>query len=300
MLSSRCPACRSDAVRLVRNLRRDGQLARCAQCGHLRLLGCPTRPDHDDYASLDSDSYQRSMEPERRGSAKEVIQALQRLGATGPLLDVGCSYGWLLTSARAAGFESYGVEPSPSVVTVAQKAGLAVRPGHFPEEHWSRADWGVISFLDVLEHIEDIETVLSAVVELLRPGGHLVIQVPVTDGPVFGTARLIELLSGGHWDGPLRRMLQMEFASPHVHYFSRRSLGALLDRFGFELAAESHLPIAQHNLADRVSWSHDITIGQRVQAMGLRVLVESGRMLGRHDLLQVVARWISTRSTIAR
>jgi len=274
----------------VRNLRGGGRLLRCARCGHLELADWPVRPEADEYAGVDPDSYRRSMWPERQASAALLVRDLMRTGAQGPLLDVGCSFGWLLRAAGEAGFEAFGIDPSESAVAAARSSGLAVRQGLFPQQDWGRSDWEVITFLDVLEHIPDLDGVLGAAATRLKPGGFLAVQVPLSTGTVFLAAQAAESFSGGRVDGPLRRMLQVEFPYPHVHYFSRRSLEALLARFGLETVLTSEGPIATGNLTDRVSWSEKVTVAHRIQALGLGLLVGVGRLLGRNDLLRLVAR----------
>ena len=219
-----------------------------------------------------------------------MIADLLQARIPGPLLDVGCSFGWLLQEAAAAGIEAYGIDPSATAVESATAAGLAVRQGFFPEEDWGKQDWGVIAFMDVLEHIPDLDAVLKAAVRRLRPGGAIAIQVPVSTGAVFQTASFLERITGGTLAEPLGRMLQLGFPYPHVHYFCRRSLEALLSRFGFGRLTAVDAPIATGNFADRVSWSRKISPAQRLEAAGLAAVVAFGRMIGRSDLLRVVAR----------
>lgn len=230
------------------------------------------------------------MMTERLGAARSLMSDLKAAGAAGPLLDVGCSYGWMLEAASEAGFEAYGVEPSPSAVESARARGLQVRRGHFPEEDWGRRDWGVISYLDVLEHIEDVDGALEETARRLRPGGFLALQLPVSTGAVYRFASSLEGLTLGLADGPLRRMLQLAYPYPHVHYFCRSSVEALLARFGFETVRASFEPIATGNLEDRVSWSPTVTPSQRIQALGLGVVLRLGRLTGRNDILRIVSR----------
>jgi SAM-dependent methyltransferase len=250
----------------------------------------PVRPELDEYAGVDPEAYRRSMWPERENAAVALVEDLLRAGASGPLLDVGCSFGWLLRVASGRGFESHGIDPSESAVAAARAAGLSVREGLFPEEDFGRRDWGVITFMDVIEHLPRLDATLEAAVARLRPGGLLAVQVPVSTGTVFGAARALESMTGGAADAPLRRMLQMDFPYPHLHYFNRRSLETLLGRLGLKTVLASEGPIATGNLVDRVSWSARPTAAHRVEAAALWLLVTGGRAAGRNDLLRLVAR----------
>lgn len=285
-----CGACGSGVLQAFRVLRGGARLLRCRTCKHIQLDGCEIRPGEDEFAGVDPESYRRSMWPERSAAARRMVADLALAKISGPLLDVGCSFGWLVREAAAAGIEAYGVDPSPTAVEAGTAAGLAVRGGFFPEEDWGRRDWGVIAFMDVLEHIPDLDHVLEAVKRHLSPGGVLAIQVPVSTGVVFRTALTLERISGGAVAEPLDRMLQLDFPYPHIHYFCRRSLEALLSRLGFRTLVATESPIATGNFADRVSWSGKISPWQRLQAAGLAALVATGRLIHRSDLLRVIAR----------
>lgn len=286
----RCSACASGPLSALRRLRRGGRLLRCGLCGHFELADWPVRPDADEYAGVDPEAYRRSMWPERETAAVGLVGDLRRAGATGPLLDVGCSFGWLLRVASGAGFAAHGIDPSESAVETAQAAGLSVRRGLFPEEDFGRRDWGVMTFMDVIEHLPQLDATLEAAVSRLRPGGFLAVQVPVSTGSVFAAARALEAMSGGAVDGPLRRMLQMEFPYPHLHYFNRRSLEALFRRLGLQTVLATEGPIATGNMVDRVSWSARPTPAHRLEAAGLWLLVAGGRVARHNDLLRLVAR----------
>jgi SAM-dependent methyltransferase len=284
-----CGACGAGVLRAFRVLRRGERLLRCLTCGHIQLDGFRIRSGEDEFAGVDPESYRRSMWPERSSAARRMVADLLLAKIPGPLLDVGCSFGWLVREAAAAGIEAYGIDPSTTAVESAKATGLAVRRGFFPDEDWGRQDWGAIAFMDVLEHIPDLDGVLTAAIRRLRPGGFIAIQVPVSTGAVFQTALMLERISGGALAEPLGRMLQLEFPYPHVHYFCRRSLDALLSRFGFCSFSTAHAPIATGNFADRVSWNRKISPGQRLEAAGLAAVVAVGRVIQRSDLLRVVA-----------
>jgi SAM-dependent methyltransferase len=284
-----CPACNSTATPRIFRLKRGGSLWLCSVCAHRRLLGWKVHPELDEYAAIDPASYRRSMWPERRSAATAIIRELRAEGGGGPLLDVGCSFGWLLQAAKEAGIEGYGIEPSESAVAEALAQGLRVRQGFFPEETWNRREWGAICFMDVLEHLENPALVVQTAVDFLRPGGFLAIQLPVSDGPVFGSALALARLSGGRWDDPLHRMLQTDFPFPHLHYFSTHSLRTLLSQFGLKVVRLSHSPIATGHFTDRVAWDSRIRFSHRILAAGLRSVLLGGRILGRYDLVRVIA-----------
>ena len=105
-----------------------------------------------------------------------------------PMLDVGPGLGEWLDCLAAWGYgNAIGVDLSPQVVEHCRARGHAVElaadtlgwldahAGHF----------GVITLLDVLEHVPRDETValLSALRRALAPGGKLIVQVPNAQNP---------------------------------------------------------------------------------------------------------------------
>jgi len=288
--SERCSACAAPALVFRRRLTRGESILRCDRCGHRELRNSALRPESDEFAGLDPEAYRRAMSVERRSAASAILRGLLAAGAEGPLLDVGCSFGWLLEVAEDHGFEAYGVDPSASAVADARSRGLRVRRGHFPSEDWGRRDWGVIAYMDVLEHIPDLDTMLSETLVRLRPGGLVAVQVPDSTGVVFRAADAVERWSLGIASGPLRRMFQTDFPYPHLHYFNRRSLEALFARFGLRSVWVSAGAIATENFAERVTFRNDANFAEQAQAIALRLLVAAGRATGMQDLLRVIAR----------
>jgi SAM-dependent methyltransferase len=87
----------------------------------------------------------------------------------------------------------------------------AVTPGAF--------DLVVAQF--VLEHLEDPGAEIALVAQALAPGGHAALIVPsaeAVEAQVFGGA-------------------YRSLRGDHLHYFSRRSLGILVERAGLGIAA---------------------------------------------------------------
>ncbi|HEY3308917.1 MAG TPA: class I SAM-dependent methyltransferase [Desulfuromonadaceae bacterium] len=101
----------------------------------------------------------------------------------GNLLDIGCSYGRFI-SAAASSFTCFGMDVDLDVVRKASSFGdgKGFVNGRLPHIPFARLD--VITMLDVLEHLSDPEAALESACGALRPGGILLIVVPVYDGPL--------------------------------------------------------------------------------------------------------------------
>jgi SAM-dependent methyltransferase len=112
------------------------------------------------------------------------------------------------------------------------------------------AQFDVIAFNDVLEHIPDARTALDACRRLLTRDGLLAINVPNADGIGFRTARL---LRRARVSGPYERFWQLGLPSPHVHYFSARGIETLLQRCGFRILSHERLPsVSRKGLWERI------------------------------------------------
>jgi len=147
------------------------------------------------------------------------------------LLDVGCAHGWFLEAA-ASRFRVVGIEPDEEIAGFARRKGLPVRVGYFPAVLGSEEKFGVIVFNDVFEHLPRVDAALDACSTHLADNGWLILNLPNVRGLFYRCARL---LAGLGWTGPFCRMWQQGLPSPHLHYFSARSLAKLAARHNFML-----------------------------------------------------------------
>jgi SAM-dependent methyltransferase len=105
-----------------------------------------------------------------------------------PMLDVGPGLGEWLDCLKAWGYTgAIGIDLSPQVAEHCRERGHDVQL--VPDtEAWLSANagrFGVITVLDVLEHVPRDETIgfLVALRRALAPGGRLVVQVPNAQNP---------------------------------------------------------------------------------------------------------------------
>jgi hypothetical protein len=88
-------------------------------------------------------------------------------------------------------------------------------------------------FNDTLEHMPRLHDTAAACARTIVPGGFLVLSVPTSAGTLF---RLARVAAGVGWLGPWRRLWQESFPSPHLYYFNRWNLDAVLGAHGFRRA----------------------------------------------------------------
>jgi SAM-dependent methyltransferase len=121
---------------------------------------------------------------------------------------------------------------------------------------WPAASWDWILLLDVLEHLIDPAQALLEARRLLRPGGHVVVNLPNH----FDWRGRWRLLRGAGIDSGRWFPGQPVWRYPHLRFFRHADALALLAHTGFGRvqdlsAAQSSLPWARHwpGLAARCS-----------------------------------------------
>ncbi len=105
-----------------------------------------------------------------------------------PVLDIGVGRGEMLSSMKEWGYTKYfGIDISPSTVAFCKMLNLSCElvPDTIEWLRNHQNSFGVITLLDVLEHIPKANTVsfLEALKGALAPGGVLIIQTPNLQAP---------------------------------------------------------------------------------------------------------------------
>jgi len=112
-------------------------------------------------------------EPFETAKNIELVGEFDRhIGAQTKILDIGCSTGQLLDYAKKRGAVTFGVDFSEACRTIVTEKGhrFAVSLSEFSSERFD-----VITAFDVVEHLYDFSLFLANVVQILKPGGKLVV-----------------------------------------------------------------------------------------------------------------------------
>lgn len=200
-------------------------IVECQQCG---LVYTDPRPDSSDIIN----SYQAVEDPlyveEREGRVltfEHHLNPLERL--TGPpdgrpLLDVGAYVGVFVEIAAQHGWDAWGMEPSRWAVERAQARGLNVVQGTLETADLPESYFDVVTMWDVIEHVTDPMSTLQHAHRLLKPGGLVVVHTIDIDS-------LFARLMGPRWPW----LMEM-----HIYYFSRHTLGQMLEKSGFRVISD--------------------------------------------------------------
>ena len=145
----------------------------------------------------------------------------------GRLLDYGCGDGQFLNMAKEFSGKVCGVDVSSVAIEKASKAYpeipfVLLEGDKLP---FAEGSFDTISVIDVLEHLLDVETALEEMNRVLAPNGCLLIA---TSELTRLKMMLISLAFLDKYFFP---------SSPHIRYFTRKSLAQILNKKGFEVVA---------------------------------------------------------------
>ena len=166
-----------------------------------------------------------ALVPEETGAPPEHLMTFVRgLERAQRALDLGCGDGRLTRELDAAETVAADVSdvalaraagrvPAARLVPLDPDAPLPLEDGSFD----------LVLCAETVEHVRDVQLLLSEVRRVLRPGGRLAVTTPA-----HGRATALRAAIGGFERAfpPL---------SPHLRLLSRRSLADLLDGVGFDV-----------------------------------------------------------------
>jgi SAM-dependent methyltransferase len=204
-------------------------IVRCRHCG---LVYTDPRPVAASLPAIYGEQYYHSTDSvvcgydDYLGEKPNIVRSFERrlrivehYVQPQALLDVGCSFGFLLEMAQARGWRAKGVELSPFAGEYARQRGLDVRTGGLPGAHFESNEFQLVTLWDVIEHVPDPQATLQEIRCVLAPGGVLSLITP-------NRGSLHARLMSGRW---------VEYQKPdeHLYFFSVRTLSAMLRQNGF-------------------------------------------------------------------
>lgn len=155
----------------------------------------------------------------------------QRFPHAKTILDVGCSRGVFLKTARDDGYDVTGIEPDREIADEIRAGGYTVLDGFFPDSPVLTGQYfDVIIFNDSFEHIPDFDNTISGIKNHLNANGLLIINIPTSNGLMYSISLLLNKIGISTM---YSRLWQNGFASPHVHYFHQKNMELLFRKKGF-------------------------------------------------------------------
>ena len=158
-----------------------------------------------------------------------LVEFVESLGRRdGAVLDLGCGDGRLTLGLR--GRRIVGADVSPIALDRARRR-VAKRDIELMETApgailpFGDGTFDLVLLAETVEHVVDVETLLSEARRVLRPGGEIALTTPA-----HGRRTGLGLFARGF-------ERTFDPLSPHVRFFSSGSLAAMLREAGFEVAS---------------------------------------------------------------
>jgi 2-polyprenyl-6-hydroxyphenyl methylase / 3-demethylubiquinone-9 3-methyltransferase len=175
-----------------------------------------------------------SLNPGRFGYFRDVLNQQLRIDPRGKkVLDVGCGGGILAEEFARLGCQVMGIDPSASSLATArahaQQAGLDIdyRVGAGEDLPFADESFEVVCSSDVLEHVRDLEKVISEIARVLKQDGVFLYDTINRTFP----SNLVMIKLVQEWKST-------SFMPPNLHdwnaFIKPRELLALLMRYGLD------------------------------------------------------------------
>ena len=153
-----------------------------------------------------------------------LTRFVEGLTPAGDALDLGCGDGRL--TAMLAAERVTAADVSPVALERARRRLPDTRLVELEPDAplpFAESEFDLVLCAETIEHVRDVQLLLSEVRRVLHPGGALALTTPA-----YGRTTALALLARGfeHRFDPV---------SPHLRFFTRRSLARLLDELGFEV-----------------------------------------------------------------
>ena len=165
--------------------------------------------------------------PEEPGPPPEHLRRFVReLGRAGHALDLGCGDGRLTLDLEATELAAADVSRVALGRARRRLAGRAVELVELEPDAalpFGDSRFDLVLCAETIEHVRDVQLLLSEARRVLAPGGRLALTTPA-----HGRATALAAALTGF-------ETRFEPLSPHLRFFTRRSLRRLLETGGFEV-----------------------------------------------------------------
>ncbi|NQV04725.1 MAG: class I SAM-dependent methyltransferase [Candidatus Omnitrophica bacterium] len=216
---------------------------KCMRCGLIQsqLYGY-VHCLKDGYKGINLASYEKYFKKMREKNYKRCIETLRTyFPDKGKILDIGCATGWFLKDMQSEGWNICGIEPSKTMIKYAKdKLGLDIINTDLENLNLPESCFDVVTMWDVLEHIPRPDIQLSKTKKMLKKNGVLIIKVPDIGGIIPQIAILLYKITLGTFRLPVRILFNTYEEYPHLFYFSKTTLFALIKKAGFEIIKIDH------------------------------------------------------------
>lgn len=229
IFSKDCPICHIDDLINTSILLPEGPLLICKQCGHMVSACSKERYDLTMQQFDTSEGTLPNVASINRSfklHSKRLKLIQKTLGLPVEdiyILDIGCSSGSFLKSAKKLGFNVEGVEPAPAAVATARSFGFNVYEGGAEHKDIPRDYFNALTSFEVIEHLSNPKQLLEQCKDILKPGGILMIGTGNTDS-------WTQKIMGNKWE-----YYDISKHGGHISFFTPHSIKLLAKNVGFKV-----------------------------------------------------------------
>lgn len=214
---------------------------RCEECGFV-FLHPKMSPDIEKefYENAYRSAYDKQTAEELwQESLPEVKKRVERFvdlyRRDTRLLEIGCASGYFLSEVRNHVRSVTGVELTNEYVQYAKSRGLDIK---YSLDDVPDDSCDLIFMFHVLEHVDDPIHYLKEVKEKLSGNGKLIIEVPNVEDILVSVYKI-------------KPHLDFYWEIAHNYYFSKTTLGLVLEKAGYEYEV---FPLQRYDLSNHMSW----------------------------------------------
>lgn len=165
-------------------------------------------------------NYFEGMRVNRKTFSDRLKRIQKKTGFRSGLLDVGSALGDCLFEAKKLGWKNImGLEVSKFACDFARKRGLEVKNTTLQKSGLNENSFNVLTYQDVIEHVEDPVDELINARKVLKSGGIIFLVTPDV---------------GGKWHKLLGHLWYHYKPGEHIMYFTQESLRLALEKGGFK------------------------------------------------------------------
>ena len=160
----------------------EGVLLECSDCGQLISQCSETKyfsSMQEFNVSAGTAPNQQSMNRAKKLHTDRLSLIQKKLGKAArdiKLMDVGCSSGTFLNTAKQLNFQTYGVEPSAKAAATAMQHGHNVVVGELNPEQYVAHSFDAITLFEVIEHLPNPLQLLQAMRRILKLNGIIMLS----------------------------------------------------------------------------------------------------------------------------
>ena len=213
-------------------------LIKCHKCGLVVAEEIPSNAEieklyqEEYFFGMEYFDYQADRPALERNFRKRLNRLKYMVKPDFDVIELGCAYGYFLNMIKDKTRSHIGFDVSREGIEYAKKElGLKATVTDFLDYKVKPNSIDSIFMWDVAEHLTYPDKYFKKIAEVLKPGGH----VALTTGNIEA---FVPRRRGGKW--------RMIHPPTHVYYFSPKTIGLLMEKYGLETVSVKHTSVSRN------------------------------------------------------